>query len=244
MAVLTARRRIVLRPMTADDVTAVRRIERSAYGSQWPATSFEAELRNQLASYLVAVEELVSEEPGITPGIDAPAPLVPPQRRGIAAWARRMLRRMPASDASRIVGFAGAWFMIDQLHITTIAVAPREQHRGIATRLLLDCVTMGQDAELPTVVLEVRPTNERARELYARFGFREIGRRVAYYKDNGEDAIIMQTDDLASEDMRARLDALRADLEARHSSTEWAAHSSPVRPEPVEGRSGPPSRSS
>jgi [ribosomal protein S18]-alanine N-acetyltransferase len=72
----------------------------------------------------------------------------------------------------------------------------------------------------------VRPTNERARHLYARFGFREIGRRVAYYKDNGEDAIIMQTDDLASDEMRARLDALRSDLEDRHPSTDWGVRSS------------------
>jgi len=226
MAVLTARRRIVLRPMTAADIPAVRRIERSAYGSQWPATSFEAELRNQLASYVVAVEELVPEPNGVTPGIDAPAPLVPPQRRGIAAWARRLLHRAPETETSRVVGFAGAWFMVDQLHITTIAVAPREQQRGIATRMLLECVGLAIDAELPTVVLEVRPTNDRARHLYARFGFREIGRRVAYYKDNGEDAIIMQTDNLASEAMRTRLADLRGDLEARHQSTEWAFEAS------------------
>ncbi len=210
MAVLTAQRRIVLRPMTADDIPTVRRIERAAYGSQWPATAFEAELRNQLASYLVAVEDLVPAD-AATPGIDAPAPLVPPQRRGIAGWARRLLH-LPEHEARRIVGFAGAWFMVDQLHITTIAVAPRDQRRGTAARLLLECVTMAQEAELPTVVLEVRPTNTRARALYERFGFREIGRRIAYYKDNGEDAIIMQTADLTSEEMRARLDSLRATL--------------------------------
>src|SRR5687768_17189273 len=97
MAVLTARRQLVLRAMTPADIPAVRRIERSAYGSQWPATAFEAELRNELASYVVAVEELVPDGEGgslgVTPGIDAPAPLMPPQRRGLASWARRLLRR-------------------------------------------------------------------------------------------------------------------------------------------------------
>jgi ribosomal-protein-alanine N-acetyltransferase len=56
--------------------------------------------------------------------------------------------------------------------------------------------------------LEVRLSNDAARQLYARFGFRPVGIRPRYYSDNGEDALIMTSGPLESADMKSRLAAL------------------------------------
>lgn len=191
-------RRITLRDMTRDDVRAVRRIESAAYRDAWPARAFESELANAFARYRVAVEAAPTDEPA------------PP--RGPLAAIRRRLHR-PARD--RIVGFMGVWYMHDQMHLVTIAVDPAAQGRGIGARLLLDCVDLAREAELPEVVLEVRVGNTRAQALYERFGFRRAGTLVAYYQDNQEDAHVMLSGPLADDASRARHEAIRDDLRAR-----------------------------
>jgi ribosomal-protein-alanine N-acetyltransferase len=68
---------------------------------------------------------------------------------------------------------------------------------------------------VPQATLEVRLSNMPARRLYEKYGFRPVGIRPRYYSDNGEDALIMTTDSLASVPMQERLAALRTALEAR-----------------------------
>ncbi|MSQ42364.1 MAG: ribosomal-protein-alanine N-acetyltransferase [Dehalococcoidia bacterium] len=180
---------IVLRDMTRRDIRAVRRIESAAYRDAWPARVFETELANAFARYRVAVER--------------PAEAAP--RRGPVAALRRHLGR------KRIVGFSGVWYMVDQLHLVTIATAPAEQGRGIGQRLLLDCLDLARAADLATVVLEMRVSNHRARALYERFGFRRKGTLKAYYQDNDEDADVMISGVLDDAATRAHIEALRAE---------------------------------
>lgn len=192
MATTTARR-IAVRPMTEADLRQVRRIERAAYGPNVPGTPFERELHNGLAQYLVAVER--------------PAEDAPPREPSILTAVRRLLRLGAPDEA--ILGFVGLWYTIDQLHVVTIAVDPGLQHRGIAQRLLLEVYTLAVEAEMKTVALEVRPSNERARRLYEWFGFQRMGTLRAYYSDNGEDAVVMLTPELTDADFAERLRYLR-----------------------------------
>jgi ribosomal-protein-alanine N-acetyltransferase len=74
-------------------------------------------------------------------------------------------------------------------HLMNIAVDPPRQRQGIARRLLAEMIERtGSDAQY---TLEVRTSNERAIRLYQHFGFRPAGRRPRYYRDTGEDALIM-----------------------------------------------------
>ena len=178
--------RIVIRPLTPSDVRAVRRLERAAYGSANPRTAFERELRNGLAAYLVAV--------------DAAADGARPARRrwqdrGPVGWLRR---RLGAGEGAPILGFAGVWYTHEQLHLVTIAVDPRQQHRGIGLALLLAVCDLAIEAELDSVALEVRASNAGAMRLYERCGFRRAGRLRNYYSDNREDAIVMLLDGLTA----------------------------------------------
>jgi [ribosomal protein S18]-alanine N-acetyltransferase len=146
---------------------------------------------------------------------------------GTDAWTRRTLRDelvngfseyvvaelgSSAADSSELAGFAGVWFMRDQLHLVTIAVDPKRRRLGIAARLLLRCFELAVEAELPSMVLEVRASNDGAQALYERFGLKRIGRLRGYYKDDGEDAVVMESLAVAG----AEQQALLAELASRY----------------------------
>lgn len=97
----------------------------------------------------------------------------------------------------RIAGYAGYWLVVDEAHLSTLAVEPGLRRRGLGERILREAMRHAarQGAEMMT--LEVRASNEAARRLYAKLGFRDVGRRPHYYKDNLEDAILMTRDRLA-----------------------------------------------
>lgn len=92
-----------------------------------------------------------------------------------------------AEEEGRVVGQIGAKSILDELHITTLAVRPERRRSGIA-RALLEAV-LDEFLEAREAYLEVRPSNEGARSFYRSLGFRETGRRPRYYGD--EDAILM-----------------------------------------------------
>lgn len=89
-----------------------------------------------------------------------------------------------------VVGQIGVRSVLDELHITTVAVHPEHRSRGHARAMIRAALSAYPDARL--VHLEVRPTNATARTLYASLGFRETGRRPRYYGD--EDALLMTLD--------------------------------------------------
>lgn len=96
----------------------------------------------------------------------------------------------------RIVGYGGMWLIIDEAHVTNIAVHPRHR-RGGAGNLILGGLTAEAASRGATrMTLEVRPSNAAALKLYQAHGFVRAGLRHRYYSDTGEDAIIMWKHDL------------------------------------------------
>ena len=93
-------------------------------------------------------------------------------------------------EAGEILGQIGVRSVLDELHITTVAVRPEHRGRGHARAMIRGAIAAYPDARL--VHLEVRPTNTAARTLYRSLGFRETGRRPRYYGD--EDALLMTLD--------------------------------------------------
>ncbi|MBW2095336.1 MAG: ribosomal protein S18-alanine N-acetyltransferase [Deltaproteobacteria bacterium] len=94
-------------------------------------------------------------------------------------------------DQDELVGYLCFWSMAGELHLMNIAVHPRRRGEGLGGMLLEKMITTGISDGADCALLEVRPSNRRARELYKNVGFREIGRRTRYYRDTGEDAILM-----------------------------------------------------
>ena len=95
-------------------------------------------------------------------------------------------------------------------------MAPEYQRRGLAQALLLAVCELAVDAEVDSIALEVRSSNERAQRLYELFGFRHHGRLRSYYRDNGEDALVMLLDGLGTPQGRERLSQQRAAHRERH----------------------------
>lgn len=98
----------------------------------------------------------------------------------------------------KVIGFAGAWLVIDEAHITNIAVDPSLRRQGIARRLMTDLLSRMVDAGALCSTLEVRASNAPAINLYESLGFTTSGRRKNYYPDNKEDAIVMWLHDLSA----------------------------------------------
>ncbi|MBX3030060.1 MAG: ribosomal protein S18-alanine N-acetyltransferase [Chloroflexi bacterium] len=114
----------------------------------------------------------------------------------------RMARYLVARLDGRIVAYGGVWMLIDEAHVTSFAVDPAVRRMGVGGRLMLALMHLALDTGARVATLEVRLSNEAARLLYGRFGFRPVGVRPRYYSDNGEDALIMTTEPLGSPVMR------------------------------------------
>lgn len=103
-----------------------------------------------------------------------------------------------AMAGEEVAGYAGTWLVLDESHITNIAVAPRWQRRGIAKKLMEYLLKVSLKQGANRITLEVRQSNLAAQKLYTEFGFSAAGIRRGYYTDNKEDALIMWLDDIAA----------------------------------------------
>ncbi|MEO7117879.1 MAG: ribosomal protein S18-alanine N-acetyltransferase [Candidatus Limnocylindrales bacterium] len=121
----------------------------------------------------------------------------------------RMAHYLVVVAGSETVGYAGIWLMVNEAHITTFAVLPSWRRQGIGGLLMLEVMRLAEEEHATVATLEVRISNEAARALYQRFGFRPVGVRPRYYSDNGEDALIMTSGELGSPEVVTRLAALR-----------------------------------
>lgn len=102
-----------------------------------------------------------------------------------------VVRRAPGAAGPRVVAFACLWRVHDELWINNLAVHPSFRRRGLARRLLGEALALGRRYYCSQALLEVRPSNEEAIQLYRAEGFRAVGRRPRYYTDNQEDALLM-----------------------------------------------------
>ena len=117
----------------------------------------------------------------------------------------RLAHYMVVKAGDETIGYGGMWLMVDEAHVTTFAVLPEWRRRGVGARLMLVLMHVASDLNAHIVTLEVRLSNQAARGLYGRFGFKPVGIRPRYYSDNNEDALIMTTAPIASDEMKARI---------------------------------------
>ena len=97
---------------------------------------------------------------------------------------------------ARLVGFAGMWVIEDEGHIGTIGVHPEFRRRGVGEGMLRWMLRRAKSLGVRQLTLEVRRSNAGAQSLYARYSFRCVGIRKGYYRDTGEDALVMLCSDI------------------------------------------------
>lgn len=96
-----------------------------------------------------------------------------------------------AKIGSKCIGFGGIWIILDEAHVTNIAVHPEYRGIGAGEKILIALIEMCKVENVMDMTLEVRMSNIAAQSLYKKFGFIGEGIRKKYYADNHEDAIIM-----------------------------------------------------
>jgi ribosomal-protein-alanine N-acetyltransferase len=120
-------------------------------------------------------------------------------------WTRAMYEaeflNQPASrlyvlrtPGERVAGYCAVWLIVDELHINNIAVRPELRGQGMGSALLARVLEEAAHAGVRRATLEVRRSNDAARRLYERFGFRIAGVRRDYYTHPTEDALILWRD--------------------------------------------------
>jgi len=183
-------------PMRLQDITEVMEIEDVSFSSPWSARAYRHELmENDLSHYFVVRQRRVERS-----------------ESGLLA---RIRRSLGVGTPPAILGYGGFWMMVDEAHISTIAVRPNLRHRGIGELLLVAMLDRAIELATEIATLEVRVSNITAQNLYRKYGFEQVGLRRKYYRDSGEDALIMSTQRLTSASFQSRFQALKRALRER-----------------------------
>ncbi len=103
----------------------------------------------------------------------------------------RFARYLVAELDGLVIGYGGLWMIIDEAHITNIAIHPDYRGNGYGNKIVQGLIDIVRKEGIIKLTLEVRRSNIVAQELYKKFGFIAAGVRPGYYQDNQEDAIIM-----------------------------------------------------
>ena len=155
---------ITFAPMDVADIPQVAVIDHLSFPIPWPPDAYRKEiLGNKHAHFFVALN----------------------------GESLRWQHWFGLKASRNVIGFAGYWFIIDEAHISTIAVHPHWRGKGVGEVLLRGMIEHALDLNAVEATLEVRAGNTIAQNLYRKFGFEEVGQRKNYYRDNGEDALLM-----------------------------------------------------
>lgn len=103
----------------------------------------------------------------------------------------KFARYIVAEVEDTIVGYGGMWMILDEAHVTNIAVRPEFRGRGFGDKVVKAMIAMAEKEGIYNMTLEVRASNIVAQNLYGKYGFESCGIRPKYYQDNDEDAVIM-----------------------------------------------------
>lgn len=98
---------------------------------------------------------------------------------------------MVATIDDEVIGHCGMWIVLDECHITNIAVLKKHRGYGIGERILKEAIQFCRGEDVKNMTLEVRVSNEIAQNMYRKLGFQDGGIRKKYYTDDREDALVM-----------------------------------------------------
>ncbi len=165
-------------PLIEADIPAVLDIDQRCLGGLWTRSGYQRELDSPHSDLLVLA---------VATNLAA---LTPPQAE----------TRVDV----RLLGMACLWAILEEAHITTLAIDPAHQGKKLGQLLLTELLLHGHRRGLTRATLEVRASNERALNLYQKFSFKEAGQRKRYYSD-GENARILWRSGLQNEDFLSQI---------------------------------------
>ena len=203
-----------LRRLRKEDITEVVEIEREAFSPMWVSSPFRRDLNNRRACYLVAcIEPDDFEPPSPVDAIEVPR-----------SWLSRLVGRLgfggdesaaDVRDDFAIAGYVSVWYQGDEAHIVEIAVRETLRGNGIGELLLIGSLREAVAYGSHVMTLEARVSNFIAQRLYEKYSFKSVGIRKGYYSDNREDAVIMTTSPIHTEEYARVFRELQETWESR-----------------------------
>ncbi len=154
-----------LQRLTSEQLPAAVELDRSCLGGLWTLDGYRRELESPNSDLLVWAHH---EQFPVSP-----------------------LSTSEVCQGLPLIGLGCVWAILDEAHITLLAIHPDYQGQGLGQALLYALLKSARMRKLERATLEVRVSNQRALSLYRKFGFKEAGRQPRYYQDTGEDALIL-----------------------------------------------------
>jgi len=212
--------------MQVGDMSQVAEIEREAFSTSWPPTSFRRGINNRSYSCLVACapQQQAALEGEREPGsnLSARAP-----DRSIFGWLLESVKGFVSPETTadgnrRVLGYVSLWFGVEEAHVTAIAVGREWRGLGIGELLMIGAVEVARRRGSRFLSLEVRASNTRAQSLYSKYGFKKAGLRKGYYTDDREDALVMTTDPIDGPPYQEMVERLKESYRRKRGEFELA----------------------
>ena len=192
---------IKIKHLAPEDLPSAVELDRLCFGGLWAIEGYRRELDNPnsdlLGLWTWETEDCVSD----------------PNRAGTGA--------LPLQIPRTLIGIGCLWAILEEAHITMLAIHPQFQRQGLGQALLLALLKSACDRQLERSTLEVRDSNLAAVSLYKKFGFKEAGRRKRYYEDTGEDALVMWRSGLEKPEFQRYLTVEKVQMCDRFHDKKW-----------------------
>ncbi len=178
-------------PALSDQLPAIAELDQTCFGGLWGLDAYQREIDSPNSDLLLLTQ-------GGDPEDSNPEPL---SKDGSNPGS--------SQPGSQLLGMACLWSILEEAHITILAVHPQHRRRGYGRILLIELLTSAYQRGLEWATLEVRPSNQAAVQLYEWLGFETVGRRRRYYQDDGEDALILWHKGLQTPAFQVQLESWR-----------------------------------
>lgn len=187
-----------LKPLEAELLPAALELDAQCFGGLWTMAGYQRELTSPNSQLLA-----------LTSPFDVPAP-------------DSLVTGLESATAERLLGLGGLWSILEEAHITILAIRPNYQRQGFGQTLLWALLRVAWQQSLERATLEVRASNHSAQSLYQKFGFQEAGRRRRYYPDTGEDGLILWRNGLQHQEFKQKLAQWQHQIESRLCQGGWS----------------------
>jgi ribosomal-protein-alanine N-acetyltransferase len=207
---------LTLQPLTSDYLQDAVALDRRCLGGLWTQDGYQREIDSPNSDLLMLLDEQHDE----------------PEEKTQVNQINQTNALSDALDASEkreaLIGLACAWAILDEAHITLLAIDPAYRQQGLGQLMLYALLKLAQQRGMEWATLEVRASNQVAISLYQKFGFESVGRRPGYYqnqeRDQGqttEDALILWRKGLQRPEFEDCLSQWRRNLDLRLSVSKW-----------------------
>jgi [ribosomal protein S18]-alanine N-acetyltransferase len=194
---------LAIAPLTAALIPAAVALDQHCLGGMWTADGYQREVESPNSVMLAALD------PNLHPSSLHPSSLQP--------------------SSSSLLALACLWTILDEAHITILAVHPDCQGQGLGYLMVTALMQAAWQREMEWVTLEVRVSNQAAIALYRQFDFTDVGKRKRYYQNPDEDALILWRKGLKQSEFSGQLHTWWGRAGDRLHRSGWKALSTPAR---------------